>query len=47
MNNLTNREKEILELLKKGYDKKAIAKILMISHHCVKFHILNITKKLT
>lgn len=46
MNNLTNREKEILKLLEKGYDKYSIAKLLFISHHTVKVHILNINKKI-
>ena len=45
MKKLTKRENEVLELLKKGYDKNLIAKVLFISHHTVKVHILNINKK--
>lgn len=42
---LTLREKEILELLIKGYSNRKIAKLLFISIHTVKAHIESIYRK--
>lgn len=43
---LTNREKEVLELLAKGYTNPEIAQMLYISPHTVKAHVAAILKKL-
>lgn len=43
---LTNREKEVLELLAKGYTNPEIAQTLYISPHTVKAHVAAILKKL-
>lgn len=43
---LTKREKEVLELICKGYNNIEIAQILYISKHTVKVHVKSITKKL-
>ena len=43
---LTNREKEVLELLAKGYTNPEIAQKLYISPHTVKAHVAAILKKL-
>ena len=43
---LTNREKEILELIAKGLNNKEISDILFISENTVKYHIKNIYIKL-
>jgi DNA-binding NarL/FixJ family response regulator len=43
---LTGREKEILDLLSKGFIYKEIAKDLDISYETVKKHIQNIYEKL-
>lgn len=43
---LTEREKEILQTLAKGYSNKEIANELCISEHTVKIHLKNILKKL-
>ena len=43
---LTTREVEILQLLGAGLDNKAIANVLQISKHTVKFHISSILSKL-
>lgn len=43
---LTNREREILELLAKGYRYKEIADLLSISFETVRTHIHNIYEKL-
>lgn len=45
MTNLTQREKEILLLLKEGKSNPEIAKTLMISIHTVKAHIESIYRK--
>ncbi|WXR60819.1 LuxR C-terminal-related transcriptional regulator [Peptostreptococcaceae bacterium AGR-M142] len=42
---LTNREKEILELIKNGMDNKEIAKHIFISENTVKKHVGNILSK--
>ena len=42
---LTHREKEILDLLIKGYSNHKIAKQLVISIHTVKAHIESIYRK--
>ncbi len=44
-NNLTQRESEILTLIKKGYSNKEISNELFISVNTVKTHINNIFKK--
>lgn len=43
---LTDRELEVLQLLRNGLDNKAIASTLQISKHTVKFHISSILSKL-
>lgn len=43
---LTNREKEVLKLLAKGYTNPEIAQMLYISPHTVKAHVAAILKKL-
>ncbi|OFZ28025.1 MAG: hypothetical protein A3D92_08690, partial [Bacteroidetes bacterium RIFCSPHIGHO2_02_FULL_44_7] len=43
---LTSREKEILEILSKGFTPKEIAKELFISYESVRSHLKNIYKKL-
>jgi NarL family two-component system response regulator YdfI len=43
---LTNREREVLELVSQGLSNKLIARRLMISEHTVKFHISAISTKL-
>lgn len=45
INILTQREKEILDLLIKGYSNSRIAKELVISIHTVKAHIESIYRK--
>ncbi len=44
--NLTNRESEIYELVKSGYDTMEIAAMLNISHRTVGVHRSNIIRKL-
>lgn len=44
--NLTEREKEILRLIRKGHLSKEIADILSISIHTVNIHRQNLLKKL-
>lgn len=46
MNNLSTREKEVLNLLSRGYSNKEIAKVLYISEKTVKTHLKNIFRKL-
>jgi DNA-binding CsgD family transcriptional regulator len=46
MENLTNREREMLDLLSKGYRYKEIADQLSISFETVRTHIHNIYEKL-
>lgn len=43
---LTNREREVLELLAQGLSNKLIAQDLHISEHTVKFHISSLYAKL-
>lgn len=43
---LTNREREILRLLVKGYDNAHIAQMLMVTTKTVAYHITNILVKL-
>lgn len=43
---LTNREREVLELVSQGLSNKLIARRLQISEHTVKFHISAISTKL-
>lgn len=43
---LTNREREVLELVSQGLSNKLIARRLQISEHTVKFHISSISAKL-
>lgn len=43
---LTNREKEIMELISYGYTDKQIAKKLKLSKHTVATHTGNIYRKL-
>jgi DNA-binding NarL/FixJ family response regulator len=43
---LTNREREVLELVSQGLSNKLIARKLSISEHTVKFHISSISTKL-
>jgi len=42
---LTNREREVLELVSQGLSNKLIARRLQISEHTVKFHISSISTK--
>ena len=46
MENLTNRETEILKLVTRGYSNGEIAQKLFISKHTVKMHISIILQKL-
>ena len=39
MNNLSDREKDVLYYLVKGCNNKEIGRILSISHHTVKAHV--------
>ena len=43
---LTNREKEVLYYLCKGYNNVEIGKILNISKHTAKAHVSSILKKI-
>jgi DNA-binding CsgD family transcriptional regulator len=43
---LSNREKEIINYIIQGYDKKKIAEILCISYHTVNTHFKNIFVKM-
>jgi DNA-binding NarL/FixJ family response regulator len=43
---LSNREREVLELVSQGLSNKLIARRLQISEHTVKFHIASISNKL-
>ena len=43
---LTNREREVLELLAQGFSNKLIAQRLHISEHTVKFHVSSLYTKL-
>lgn len=46
INNITQREKEVLTLIAQGKSNGEIAKIMVISNHTVKAHIESIYKKL-
>ena len=46
LNNLTNRENEILNLIADGYSNAKIADSLHISPHTVKTHTNNLFRKL-
>ena len=46
LNNLSAREKEILDLVSRGNTNKDVAKILFISEKTVKTHLKNIFRKL-
>lgn len=46
MDQLTEKEKDVVELLLKGYTYKGIAEQLFISENTMKFHIKNIYQKL-
>jgi two-component system nitrate/nitrite response regulator NarL len=46
INQLTNREKDVLSEIKKGLSNEEIAKNLYISEHTVKKHVSNILAKL-
>jgi DNA-binding NarL/FixJ family response regulator len=43
---LTNREKDVLQLLGEGASNKVIARSLGISGHTVKFHVASLLEKL-
>jgi DNA-binding NarL/FixJ family response regulator len=43
---LTSRERDVLNLLAKGYQKRQIAETLFLSPETVKKHLQNIYKKL-
>lgn len=43
---LTNREKEVLKLVRCGYTNKEIAEILKVSIHTSKVHVASILDKL-
>jgi DNA-binding NarL/FixJ family response regulator len=42
---ITDREREVLDLLKEGYTVKEIANELYLSHHTVQSHKQNLIKK--
>lgn len=45
LKDLSEREREVLELIVEGHPNKIIADRLTVSEHCIKFHVLNIYKK--
>ena len=46
LNNLTNREKEILELLSRGMMYKEIALALNLAHETIRKHVYHVYEKL-
>jgi len=46
LQNLSLREREVLELIKQGKSNKHIASVLFISENTVKIHVSNILKKI-
>jgi NarL family two-component system response regulator LiaR len=46
LNNMTDRELEVLKMLAKGYSNSQIAETLVISEYTVKGHVSNILSKL-
>ena len=46
MKKLTQREKEVLKLLIKGYSNPTIARVLSVSIHTIKVHLEKIYSKL-
>ncbi|MBE5812525.1 MAG: response regulator transcription factor [Clostridiales bacterium] len=46
VSNLSEREREVLELIAKGYSNREIAKELFLSEKTVKNHVSNIFKKI-
>jgi two-component system, NarL family, nitrate/nitrite response regulator NarP len=46
LQNLSLREREVLELIKQGKSNKYIASVLFISENTVKIHVSNILKKI-
>ncbi|MDR1168338.1 MAG: LuxR C-terminal-related transcriptional regulator [Heliobacteriaceae bacterium] len=45
MDNLTQREKEVLKLMKDGYGNNEIAKLIFVSKYTVKAHVSSILRK--
>jgi two-component system, NarL family, response regulator LiaR len=46
MNELTEREKEVMHLLSRGLTYREISDELIVSHETVKMHLKNIYRKL-
>lgn len=46
MNELTERERQVIKLVVKGWSNKLIGDYMQISKHTAKFHIANIARKL-
>lgn len=46
MNNLSNRQREVADLVSKGLSNKEVASQLLITEKTVKFHLTNIFKLL-
>ena len=46
INNLTDREVEVLEQVILGHSNKEIGDILFVTHHTIKAHLTSIFKKL-
>ena len=47
MNNLTDKESEVLNYLTKRYTEKQIAEVMCVSRHAVKTHHKNLVRKLS
>ena len=45
MSNLTNREREVVEMLSRGMRPSQIADALCVSHSTIKTHIVNVCAK--